>query len=167
MFIFKLNFIDQQFEGARIVLRELADLSPVQTALQQIEREVPLSEIAKTLRQNLLPFYQKQEQLLQQLQLDLRRQNETCKRLESQAQAWILDPLQRQITAANKAAEQSARSKKETEKTLQSTEEILERERRTHAQIVYSLNDEIKALNRLVASQHKRLEDLTGSDTPE
>jgi len=167
MFIFKLNLIYQQFEGARIVLRELADLSPVHTALQQIEQEVPLSEIAKTLRQNLIPFYQKQDQLIQQLQLDLRRQNETCKRLEAQAQAWILDPLQRQITAANKAAEQSARSKKETEKTLQSTEEILERERRTHTQIVQSLNDEIKALNRLVASQHKRLEDLTGSDTPE
>ena len=167
MFIFKLNLIYQQFEGARIVLRELADLSPVQTALQQIEREEPLSEIAKTLRQNLIPFYQKQDQLIQQLQLDLRRQNETCKRLEAQAQAWILDPLQRQITAANKAAEESARSRKVTEKTLQSTEEILERERRTHAQIVQSLNDEIKALNRLVASQHKRLEDLTGSDTPE
>lgn len=100
--IFKLNFIDQQFEGARIVLRQLEDLSPVQTALQQIEGEVPLSEIAKTLRQNLLPFYQKQDQLIQQLQLDLRRQNETCKRLEEQAKEWILDPLQRQITAANK-----------------------------------------------------------------
>ncbi len=165
--IFKLNFIDKQFEGARIVLRQLEDLSPVQTALQQIEGEVPLSEIAKTLRQNLLPFYQKQDQLIQQLQLDLRRQNETCKRLEEQAKEWILDPLQRQITAANKAAEQSAHSQEETEKSLQSIEKILERERRTHVQIVQSLNDEIKALNRLVAFQHKRLEDLTGSDTPE
>ncbi len=165
--IFKLILIDQQLEGARIVLRELEDLFPVQTALQQIEREVPLSEIAKSLRQNLLPFYQKQDQLIQQLQLDLRRQNETCKRFEEQAKEWILDPLQRQITAANKAAEQSACSQEETEKSLQSTVKILERERRTHMQIVQSLNDEIKALNRLVASQHKRLEDLTGSDTPE
>jgi len=36
MSIFKLNLIDQQYEGARTILEQLDDLPPVQTALQQI-----------------------------------------------------------------------------------------------------------------------------------
>lgn len=164
--IFKLNLIEQQLEGARIVLQELGDLSPVQIALQQIEREMPLSQIARILRQNLLPFYQQQDVRIQQLQLDLRLQTQERQRLEEQAERWYLDPLQKQITAAKKTAAQSSRSQQLIEKSLQTTEDTLESERRTHAQQVQSLNDEIAALNRLVASQHKRLEDLTGSDTP-
>jgi hypothetical protein len=74
--------------------------------------------------------------------------------------------LQKQISAAKVAAEQSSLSQQAIEKSMRITEEILERERRTHAQKVRSLNDEIVALNCLVATQHKRLEDLTGSDTP-
>jgi hypothetical protein len=165
--IFKLILIDQQFEGARIVLRELADLSPVQTALQQIEREIPLSQVANTLRENLLPFYQQQDQRIQQLQLQLRLQTEERQRLENQLESWYLNPLQDQITAAKQAAEQSSCSQQKAEESLLSIKKILEREQPTHAQIVQSLNNEIKALNRLVASQHKRLEDLTGFDTPE
>lgn len=164
--IFKLISSDQQYEGAQIVLHELDDLSPVQTALQQIEREVPLSQIASTLRQNLLPFYQQQDGRIQQLELALRLQTEARQRLEGQVESWYHDPLQKQVSAAKAAAEQSSRSQQVTEKSLRVTAEILERERRTHAQKVHSLNDEIVALNRLVASQHKRLEDLTGSDTP-
>lgn len=164
--IFKLNLTDQQLEGARIVLQELGDLSPVQIALQQIEREMPLSQIARTLRQNLLPFYQQQDVRIQQLQLDLRLQTQERQRLEEQAERWYLDPLQKQVTAAKKAEVQSSRSQQLIEKSLRTTEETLERERWTHSQQVHSLNDEIAALNRLIASQHKRLEDLTGSNTP-
>ena len=166
MSIFKLNLIDQQYEGARTILEQLDDLPPVQTALQQIEREVSLLQIAKTLRQSLLPFYQQQDQRIWQLQLELRLQTEARQRLEEQVQSWYHDPLQKQVSAAKAAAERCSRSQQATEKSLRVTEEILERERLTHAQKVHSLNEEIVGLNRLVASQHKRLEDLTGSDTP-
>lgn len=164
--IFKLISLSQQYEGARIVLQQLDDLPPVQTALQQISREAPLSQIAKTLRQNLIRYFQQQDERIQQLELGLRLQTEARQRLEEQVEGWYQDPLQKQISAAKAAAEQSSRSQQEIEKSLRVTEEVLERERQTHAQKVYSLNDEIVALNRLVASQYKRLEDLTGSDTP-
>lgn len=159
-------FVDEkelQRQGVRILLQGMRDLAPVQSALQSLEQDVPITDIARTLRAQCVPVLDQ----LQTLEGELLWEKRQCETLQIQAERWYADPLHEQIAQAQSALENTSTQLQETQRALHTTQEILERERRAHQQEAQELREQVLELNRLVAKQHKRLEALTGSDTPE
>lgn len=159
-------FVDEkelQRQGVRILLQGMRDLAPVQSALQSLEQNVPITDIAHILRAQCAPVLDQ----LRTLQGELLWEKRKCETLQIQAERWCADPLHNQIAQAQSALENTTAQLQETQRTLHTTQEILERERRAHQLEAQELREQVFELNRLVAKQHKRLEALTGSDTPE
>jgi hypothetical protein len=76
------------------------------------------------------------------------------------------NPVQEQLKKAQNALDEQTKRAERAEKSEQELRTILERERTFYPEQVRELKQRVAELNRLVASQHKRLEELTGPENP-
>ena len=162
-----LNTDEVQRRGAKLILHRLHTFEAVQTAIQQIDQGVSLEQIASTLGRQLEEAFTQEGTKIKQLQDDLAWQKNMRASLEERAEGWVRDPLQKQVTAAERALEEKSREVVELTDLLASTQSILDRERNQHRLEVRQLQTQTQELNRLVARQHNQLEQLTGVSSPE
>lgn len=162
-----VNTDEVQRQGANLILHRLHAFEVVQAALGQIDQGLPLEQVASTLGRQLEEVFIQQDKQIKQLQDDLAWQKSMRASLEERAEGWVRDPLQKQVSAAERALEEKSREVVELTDLLSSTQAILDRERNQHKLAVAQLGAQIQELNRLVARQHNQLEALTGAASPE
>ena len=154
-------------KGARLLLLNLRRLEAANAALQSLEQGTSLDEIGYTLCNNLEHAFTQQENRISQLQHDLASQKNLCESYQVRAEHWNADPIHKQVAAVEKAMQEKVQQVIDLSYSVTSLQEILDRERRLHAQELERLKRQITEQNRLIAKQHHQLEQLTGSNTPE
>ena len=98
---------------------------------------------------------------------DLASQKNLCASYQVRAEHWNADPIHKQVAAVEKAMQEKVQQVIDLSYSVTSLQEILDRERRLHAQEVERLKGQLVEQNRLIAKQHHQLEQLTGSNSPE
>jgi chromosome segregation ATPase len=159
----RITVPDIERRGAIALLSACWQFMPAQAAVQLLESGQSPTAAGQALSHSLA----RQAEHIQHLAEELAREKSQRELLEAQAERWYADPLQRQIIDAQHALDETNAQLQEAQARLQAAQEVLECERQAHAREVRQLQAQIHELNRLVASQHKRLEELTGSETPE
>ncbi len=154
----------EQRKGAQTILRSLEHIPAIHEALIQIEREAPLEQISTSLRTSLEKWLEEQSATSERLKLDLHHEQDQRQWYEKHFQRLQEDPLQNQLKAAQEGQTSSAQRLADAESALARSEETLKRERRGHAREVQHLQAEIAELNRLIAKQHLKLQELTGAE---
>ena len=159
----RITVPDIERRGAIALLSTCGQFMPAQAAVQLLES----GQSPTAAGQALLHSLAQQAEHIQRLAEELAREKSQRELLEAQAERWYADPLQRQVSDAQHALGETNAQLQETQASLQTAQETLEWERQVHAREVRQLQAQIHELNRLVASQYKRLEELIGSDSPE
>jgi SMC interacting uncharacterized protein involved in chromosome segregation len=162
MSLIRFTSPSEQRRGAQLVLQYLGDIPAVQTALAQIEGEARLDDVSRALRENLLAWFGELREHARQLEDDLRYEKDMRQRYEEYVERQTKHPLADQLRVEGDAHASTAQKLHESESALSRTEETLDRERRAHAIEIHQLQIEIAELNRLVAKQHLKLQELTG-----
>lgn len=149
---------EEQRKGAQLVLRSLSHIPAIQTALAQIEREMPLDQVSQQLHTSLGRWLDEQQEVSERLKHELHQEREQHQWYEKHLQRLREDPVQNQLKAEREAHAATTERLQEVESILSRNEQALAHERRT----IRQLQDEIAELNRLIARQHLKLQELTG-----
>lgn len=149
---------EEQRKGAQLVLRSLSHIPAIQNALAQIEREMPLDQISQQLHTSLGRWLDEQQEVSERLKHELHQEREQRQWYEKHLQRLREDPVQNQLEAEREAHTATKQQLQDVESALSRNKQLF-----THARsTIQELQDEIAELNRLVASQHLKLQELTG-----
>lgn len=155
---------EEQRKGAQLVLRSLSHIPAIQTALREIARELPIEQVSLRLGASLEKWLQEQQAARQRLEDDLRHERMVLDGYKNLFQELKDNPLLKQLEAEREAHAATTRRMQDAESALSRTEETLDRERRDHAAEIHQVQAEIAELNRLIAKQHLKLQELTGAE---
>lgn len=148
---------EEQRKGAQLVLRSLRGIPAIQNALTQIEREMPLDQVSQQLHTSLEHWLQEQHEKSERLENDLRRERMSLDSYKNLFQELKDNPLLKQLEAEREAHAATKQQLQDVESALSRNKQLF-----THARsTIQELQDEIAELNRLVASQHLKLQELT------
>lgn len=149
---------EEQRKGAQLVLRSLNHIPAIQTALGEIEHEVPIEQVSAGLSKSLGKWLDEQQEVSERLKHELHQEREQRQWYEKHLQRLQEHPLLKQLEAEREAHAATAQRLQDVESALSRNKQLF-----THARsTIQELQDEIAELNRLVASQHLKLQELTG-----
>ena len=152
-------------KGAAKLLAYCQSFAPAQIALQQLRSGIEPEQAGRTLA-SLLNEQAKQAEKIGQLESELQFCQIERNNWKGLMESHWANPVQEQLKKAQNALDEQTRRAERAEKSEQELRTILERERTFYPEQVRELKQRVAELNRLVASQHKRLEELTGPENP-
>lgn len=158
------NAFSEQRKGAQCVLLSLGNIPAIQNALMQIERDVPLEQVSQQLRNSLEHWIQEQRKKGDALENELRHERMDLDGYKNLFEELKKNPLQCQLEAEREAHASTSQRVQDYQSALSQIQEALKREQDERANEVHQLRAELAELNRLVAKQHIKLQELTGID---
>lgn len=158
-----INETEVERRGAVQLLHPCRDFSPVQIALQQLRSGIS----PETAGQALASFFKQQVERIEQLERELQFCQSEKSSWKDQLESYWADPLHKRLGQIRREFEEQRQRTERAEKNESELHVTLERQHKLYEEQVHVLKQQVLELNRLVAKQHKRLAELTGSDTPE
>jgi len=156
----RFNSPSEQRKGAQIVLHSLEHIPAIREAIAQVEREVPLEQVSASLRISLERWLDEQNETSEQLKRELHQEREQRQWHEKHLQRLKEHPVQNQLKAEREAHASTTQRLQDAESALTRNKQLFAHARST----IQELHDEIAELNRLIARQHLKLQELTGAE---
>ena len=159
-----VNESEVERRGASALLSACKEFMPARSALELLNAGVSPSAAG----QALASFFKQNTEHIQKLEDELRSCQFERDSSKSLLASFYNDPDHARLLKAEQELKQQTQRAERAEKSAEKNEtdlySTLERERKFHAEQMHALKQQVLELNRLVASQHKRLEELTGPD---
>lgn len=153
---------DHARDGARQVLAGMREIPAVQVALCKIESGIQLDSVALALGTSLRRWLNDQQERERQLIRELADERLQRINYESWYQEQKTAPLLQQLDKARVEVAEAQTRRKAAEEARQRYLQALEQRRLE----IQQLQQQIVELNRVIARQHDKLQDLLGPEQP-
>lgn len=164
---FQITNVASEKEGARLLLKAMLEVPPAAEALQMIEQQTSIPQVGRWLQNHIMTAFREEQEHSERLRRDLQYLARDAASLRQLLDAFQADPLEQQKKLAEKAREAAEHELHEARRELEEEREQRTRERNFHQSQIRELKQRVTELNRLIANQHKRLDGLIGSGSPE
>ena len=165
--VFQITSTASEKEGARLLLNAMLEVPPAAEALRMIEQQTSIPQVGRWLQNNIMTAFREEQEHNEQLRRDLQHLARDAVSLRQLLDAFQADPLEQQRKLAEKARGAAEHELHEAQRQLEEEREKRTRERNFHQDQIRELKLRVTELNRLIANQHKRLDGLIGSGSPE
>ena len=164
---FQITSAASEKEGARLLLNAMLEVPPAAEALRMIEKQTSIPQVGSWLQNNIMTAFREEQEHNEHLRCDLQYLARDTASLRQLLDAFQADPLEQQRKSAEKARAAAECELLEAQRELEKEREQCTRERNFHQDQIRELKLRVTELNRLIANQHKRLDGLIGSGSPE